>query len=145
MKTIVVLALFLACVAQIHCVSYSSCGKSFYFTERNPEGYLEELHHNAYPYPMERGGQTNIVVAVKKQMGRKYQLSLLQGFQTIKGFGNNQSVTLMVLRMGELWRSNFGIERWRLRKLLSIDYIVFELYEPIASPLSGTICRASDM
>uniref|UniRef100_A0A182W813 Uncharacterized protein n=1 Tax=Anopheles minimus TaxID=112268 RepID=A0A182W813_9DIPT len=51
MKTIVVLALFAACVAQIHCVSYSSCGKSVYYTEQHPQGYLEELYHNAYPYP----------------------------------------------------------------------------------------------
>uniref|UniRef100_A0A182PWX3 Uncharacterized protein n=1 Tax=Anopheles epiroticus TaxID=199890 RepID=A0A182PWX3_9DIPT len=50
MKTIVAFALFIACVAQIQCVSYKSCGENLYYTEEFPRGYQVEVAYNPYPY-----------------------------------------------------------------------------------------------
>uniref|UniRef100_A0A182I4E3 Uncharacterized protein n=1 Tax=Anopheles arabiensis TaxID=7173 RepID=A0A182I4E3_ANOAR len=55
MKTIVAFALFIACVAHIHCFSYPSCGGNVFYTEEHPLGYLEEVVYN-YPYPYRCAG-----------------------------------------------------------------------------------------
>uniref|UniRef100_A0A182X4E6 Uncharacterized protein n=1 Tax=Anopheles quadriannulatus TaxID=34691 RepID=A0A182X4E6_ANOQN len=55
MKTIVAFALFIACVAHIHCFSYPSCGGNVFYTEEHPSGYLEEVVYN-YPYPYRCAG-----------------------------------------------------------------------------------------
>uniref|UniRef100_A0A8W7PZH6 Uncharacterized protein n=1 Tax=Anopheles coluzzii TaxID=1518534 RepID=A0A8W7PZH6_ANOCL len=55
MKTIVAFALFITCVAHIHCFSYPSCGGNVFYTEEHPSGYLEEVVYN-YPYPYRCAG-----------------------------------------------------------------------------------------